>query len=82
MAINSLLHDVKHLLKSLKYYVFGNIRENQAFAPLKFGQSGWVNQKLAPKLFKTYLNFSWIFAMLSKNRKRCHDLKMAYGVKG
>ena len=33
------------------------------------------------KVFKT-LNFSWIFSMLSKNRKRCHDLKIAYRVKG
>ena len=31
---------------------------------------------------KLHLIFSWFFSMLSKNRKWCHDLKIAYGVKG
>ena len=33
------------------------------------------------KYSKLYLNFSWFFSILSKNRK-IHDLKIAYGVKG
>ena len=35
------------------------------------------------KVFKTQLNFFFkFFSMLSKNRKWCHGLKIAYGVKG
>ena len=34
------------------------------------------------KLFKILLKFFLNFSMLSKNRKWCHDLKIAYGVKG
>ena len=37
---------------------------------------------LFSKVFKTLLKFSWFFSMLSKYRKWCHDLKIAYEVKG
>ena len=37
--------------------------------------------RIFSEVFKLYSNFSWLFSMLSKNRKWCHDLKIAYWVK-
>ena len=54
-------------------YVFENIMENGAFAP--------ICALFTIMLSKLYLNFSYIFSMLSKNRKRYYALKIAYGVK-
>ena len=49
----------------LKYHVFENIVENGAFAPLEqMLHFPWYLQKYS----KLYLNVSWIFSMLSKNR--------------
>ena len=63
----------------LKYHAFEKIVENRAFALLE--------QMLHFLLYfqkysKLNIIFSWIFSMLSKNRKWYHDLKIAYGVKG
>ena len=76
----------------MKYYVYENSMENGAFAQ-KFEnimENGALAQKEQmlhfPYYFKKYsklsLNSSWIFSMLYKNRKWCHDLKIAYVVKG
>ena len=57
----------------LKYYVFKNIMENGASASFSI---------IFSKVFKTLLFFFLeFFSMLSKNRKLCHDLKIAYGGK-
>ena len=58
--------------------IFENTMENGAFAP--FGANALFTIKFS-KVFETLLRFFLIFSTLSKNRKRCHDLKIAYGVK-
>ena len=64
---------------ALKYIVFENFIENGAFALLEqMLYFPWYFQKYS----KLSLKFSWIFSMLSKNRKWFNDLKIAYGVKG
>ena len=42
----------------------------------------WSKCSIFHYIFKSIQNltFSWIFSMLSKNRKWCHDLKIVYGV--
>ena len=57
----------------LKYHVFENMMENGSNAPFSI---------IFSKVFKTLLNFFLNFSMLSKNRNGCHDLKIAYEVKG
>ena len=44
----------------------------------------WSKCSIFQNIFKSIQNITWIFldfSMLSKNRKWCHDLKIAYGVK-
>ena len=76
--VNPLLHNNPFWHLS-KYHVglFENIMENGAFAQKS-------KCSIFHNIFKSIQNltlfFSWIFSMLSKNRKQCHDLKIAYVV--
>ena len=57
----------------LKYYVFENIMENRVFAQIaRFSIIFSKVFKTLLKFFLTFLNF------VLKNRKLCHDLKIAY----
>ena len=49
----------------MKYHVFENIMENGVFAL----QDQMLSFPYFQKHLKLNLNFSWIFSMLSKNRK-------------
>ena len=63
----------------LEYHVFENIMENGAFVLL---EQMLLFPEYIQKYSKLKLNFSGIFSMLSKNRKWCNDLEIAYWVKG
>ena len=58
------------------YRVFENIMKNGAFA------QNALFSIIHSKVFKTLLKFFLNFSIVSKNSKLCHDLKIAYGVKG
>ena len=63
----------------VSYRLFENIMENRAFAPLS-------KCSIFHNIFKSIQNLTSFclefFSMLPKNRKWCHDLNIAYGVKG
>ena len=86
----NIMYQYMKILWKMEHLLFENIMENGAFALWKY-YGKWsicsfgANAPFSiifSKVFKTYLKFFLTFSMLSKNRKWCHDLKIAYEVNG